>query len=119
MLILRFEKSGRFVIFLTRFLSFWTEKCRYRIYRKTGPTKSTVLGPGPPPWEKVKIYRFLTNFIDFGVFNRAGKTVTKIGIYSKPPLKSENYGFFINLRPNFIPDTIFLKILMLNHGSIN
>jgi hypothetical protein len=53
-----------------------------------------VLGPGPPPWEKDEIYRFLLNFIDFGVFNRAGKTVSKIGIYSKPPLKSEIYWHF-------------------------
>jgi hypothetical protein len=30
-----------------------------------------------------------------GAFNRAGKTVTKIGIYSKPPLKSEFYSHFI------------------------
>jgi hypothetical protein len=34
-------------------------------------------------------------FIDFGVFNRAGKTVSKIGIYALPPLKSEIYGVFI------------------------
>jgi hypothetical protein len=32
------------------------------IYGKTGPTKSTVLGPGPPPGIFIKfigIYRFL------------------------------------------------------------
>jgi hypothetical protein len=68
------------------------------IYRKTGPTKSTVLGPGPPPGENYKIYRFLTIFIDFGVFNRAGKTVSKIGIYSKPPPKSEIYVVFLIIR---------------------
>jgi hypothetical protein len=50
------EKSGRFVIFLPRFLTFGTENDCYRIYRKTGPTKSTVLGPGPPPWENDEIY---------------------------------------------------------------
>jgi hypothetical protein len=72
----RHGKSRRFVIFLPRFLTFGTENDCYRIYRKTGPTKSTVLGPGPPPWEIIEIYRFLTIFIDFGVFNRAGKTVS-------------------------------------------
>jgi hypothetical protein len=57
------------------------------IYRKTGPTKSTVLGPGPPPGEIHKIYRNLSIFHVLGAFNRAGKTVTKVGIYSKPPQK--------------------------------
>jgi hypothetical protein len=77
-----------------------SQKWGYRIYRKTGPTKSTVLGPGPPPWENDENYRFLLFFIDFGAFNRAGKSVTKIGIYSKPPPKSEIYSAFINSRPN-------------------
>jgi hypothetical protein len=58
---LRFEKSGRFVIFLTRFSSFSVQKCPIGIYRKTGPTKSTVLGPGPPPGKMMK-------FIDFSCF---------------------------------------------------
>jgi hypothetical protein len=56
-----------------------------------------VLGPGPPPWRKHEIYRKLLIFIDFGAFNRAGKSVTKIGIYSKPPPKSGIYGDFIIL----------------------
>jgi hypothetical protein len=77
------------------------------IYRKTGPTKSTVLGPGPPPWENDEIYRFFMFFIDFGVFNRAGKSVTKIGIYSKPPPKRSFYRVFINSRPNFTVEPFF------------
>jgi hypothetical protein len=88
------EKSGRFVIFLVEFYRFWTEKCSIGIYRKTGPTKSTVLGPGPPPWRKHEIYRILAIFYDFGAFNRAGKSVSKIGIYALPPLKREIYGIF-------------------------
>jgi hypothetical protein len=88
-------KSRRFVIFWPRFLTFWTEKWAIRIYRKTGPTKSTVLGPRPPPWEFHKIYWFFTFFTVLGAFNRAGKTVTKIGIYSKPPPKSRFYSIFI------------------------
>jgi hypothetical protein len=88
------EKSRRFGVFLDRFLSFWIVLGRYRIYRKTGPTKSTVLGPGPPPWEFIENYRNLSIFSDFGVFNRAGKTVSKIGIYALPPSKREIYGVF-------------------------
>jgi hypothetical protein len=78
-----------------------------RIYRKTAPTKSTVLGPGPPPWENDEIYRFLCIFIDFGVFNRAGKTVSKIGIYALPPSKSEIYSVFLKFATQFRPVTIF------------
>jgi hypothetical protein len=89
------EKSRRFAFFWGRFLSILTEKWSIRIYRKTGPTKSTVLGARPPPWRKYKFYRFLPFFSDFGVFNTAGKTVSKIGIYSKPPPKSEIYDVFI------------------------
>jgi hypothetical protein len=88
------KKNRRFVIFSVRFWRFWVEKSPIRIYRKTAPTKSTVLGPRPPPWRKHKIYRFLALFHDFGAFNRAGKTVSKIGIYALPPLKSEFFGVF-------------------------
>jgi hypothetical protein len=56
------EKSRRFAFFWGRFLSFWTENVAIGIYRKTGPTKSTVLGPRPPPGIFVifiGFYRFL------------------------------------------------------------
>jgi hypothetical protein len=81
------KKNRRFVIFSVTFYRLLSLFEPIGIYRKTGPTKSTVLGPRPPPWEIHKIYRFLSIFHVFGVFNRAGKTVTKIGIYSKPPPK--------------------------------
>jgi hypothetical protein len=45
----------------------------------------------------VKIYRKLWFFNDFGAFNRAGKTVTKIGIYSKPPPKRWIYSVFYKI----------------------
>jgi hypothetical protein len=79
------EKNRRFVIFWTRFLSFLSILGPIRIYRKTGPTKSTVLGPRPPPWGNSKFYRFLCFFTVLGAFNRAGKTVSQIGIYARPP----------------------------------
>jgi hypothetical protein len=56
------RKSRRFVIFLVTFFTFWTGFGAIGIYRKTGPTKSTVLGPGPPPENFIKFidfYRFL------------------------------------------------------------
>jgi hypothetical protein len=58
-----FEKSGRFVIFWTPFLSFLSLLGPIAIYRKTAPTKSTVLGPDPPPGNFNKFngfYRFFT-----------------------------------------------------------
>jgi hypothetical protein len=61
------------------------------IYRITGPKNSTVLGPRPPPWENYKFYRFLCFFTVLGAFNRAGKTVSKIGIYALPPQKRRFY----------------------------
>jgi hypothetical protein len=95
------EKSGRFEIFLVDFCLYGVEKWPIRIYRKTGPTKSTVLGPRPPPWRKHDFYRFLVKFHDFGAFNRAGKTVSKIGIYSKPPPKKRIYSIFISWGSTF------------------
>jgi hypothetical protein len=55
---------------------------------KNSPHKKHCAWGRPPPLAKVQIYRFLAIFYDFWAFNRAGKTVTKIGIYSKPPPKS-------------------------------
>jgi hypothetical protein len=57
------------------------------------------LGPDPPPWEFIEFYWFLTIFTENGVFNRAGKTVSKIGIYALPPLTS---GFYSKIIENSI-----------------
>jgi hypothetical protein len=53
---MRIGKSRRFVKIWVTFLPILSENWLIGIYRKTGPTKSTVLGPGPPPWEKYEIY---------------------------------------------------------------
>jgi hypothetical protein len=66
----------------------------YGFIEKQAPQKALCLGPDPPPWRKVEIYRKFMIFIDFGAFNRAGKSVSKIGIYALPPLKSEFYANF-------------------------
>jgi hypothetical protein len=109
------KKNRRFVIFWCRFWSNLSEKWAIRIYRKTGPTKSTVLGPGPPPWENHKIYRNLPFFIDFGVFNRAGKSVSKIGIYALPPWKVNFMAFFNYSRLNLTVEPFF-KNIFINDG---
>jgi hypothetical protein len=87
------------VIFWTPFSTFLIDFDAIGIYRKTAPTKSTVLGARPPPWENYKFYRFFVIFTVLGAFNRAGKTVTKIGIYSKPPPKMIIYSDFIVCDP--------------------
>jgi hypothetical protein len=45
-------------------------------------------------------------FIVFGVFNTAGKSVSKIGIYALPPLKSEIYSDLLIFGVNFIPTAL-------------
>jgi hypothetical protein len=80
---------------------FFGPKLTYTDLSKNRPHKKHCAWAPTPPWRKVEIYWFFTIFIDFGVFNRAGKTVSKIGIYALPPLKMDFYGCFINSRPNF------------------
>jgi hypothetical protein len=87
----------------------------YGFIEKQAPQKALCLGPDPPPWEKYKIYRKLPIFTVLGAFNRAGKSVTKIGIYSKPPPKSDIYSDFNNLRPNF---NARLNLSLPRHGIV-
>jgi hypothetical protein len=59
---LGYKKNRRFVIFRAPFLTILSKMAPIRIYRKTGPTKSTVLGPRPPPeilLKFIEFYRFL------------------------------------------------------------
>jgi hypothetical protein len=55
----------------------------------------------------------MTFFIVFGVFNRAGKSGSKIGIYALPPSKSEIYRFLLKLGLKFVPYTTFFKIYII------
>jgi hypothetical protein len=100
---------------------------------KQPPQKALCLGPDPPPIDFNEIYRNLSIFHVFRAFNRAGKTVTKVGIYSKPPPKSgqkvnfiengRNLSIFLiyrdaidqenNSRPNFTPHHFFKKYIMI------
>jgi hypothetical protein len=73
--------------FWSNFDDFWLHKCLLGFIEKQAPQKALCLGPDPPPWREVEIYRFLTFFYDFGAFNIAVKSGSKIGIYALPPQK--------------------------------
>jgi hypothetical protein len=79
------------------FCLFCPKTSLYGFIEKQAPQKALCLGPDPPPWRKHEIYRKNTIFNDFGAFNRAGKSVSKIGIYALPPLKSEIYSKIIDI----------------------
>jgi hypothetical protein len=85
--ILGLKKNRRFVIFRVTFYRFWPLLGAIRIYRKTAPTKSTVLGPGPPPWDFYKFYRFLRFFTFFGPSIEPEKVSVKSASTPYPPWK--------------------------------
>jgi hypothetical protein len=99
---LALKKVDGSVFFWSDFDNFSSYKCLLGFIEKQAPQKALCLGPDPPPWRKVDFSIKLSIFNDFRAFNRAGKTVTKIGIYSKPPSKSEIYWYFNNSRPNLV-----------------
>jgi hypothetical protein len=68
---------------------------------KQPPQKALCLGPDPPLRFSIKFIEII-DFYRFWAFNRAGKTVTKVGIYALPPLGGpqkvtffENYRYFM------------------------
>jgi hypothetical protein len=101
----RIEKNRRFVKIWVTFYRFWPLLELIGIYRKTGPTKSTVLGPGPPPGNFYKIYRFLPIFRNFGPSIEPEKPSVKSASTPYPPRKV-----------NFIA---YLSKFITNHGSGN
>jgi hypothetical protein len=101
-----YKKSRRFVIFSVGFYRFWTKKWAIGIYRKTGPTKSTVLGPGPPPPGKfIKFIDFYRFFGFWGPSREPEKASAKSASTPYPP-KMIILCVFINSRPNFVAITI-------------
>jgi hypothetical protein len=88
-------KKSTVRVFFGPIFVFLCRKVTYRDLSKNRPHKKHCAWARTPPWENDEIYRKLCFFNDFGVFNRAGKTVSKIGIYALPPLKSDFYGIFI------------------------
>jgi hypothetical protein len=96
------------------FWLFYPKWALYGFIEKRPPQKALCLGPDPPPWRKHDFYRNLLIFNVFGAFNRAGKSVSKIGIYALPPPESEIYGDFINYRVNCCRYTVFLKYFIIN-----
>jgi hypothetical protein len=70
---------------------------------KNRPHKKHCAWARTPPWEfywNLSIFAF---FSEKWACNTAGKTVTKVGIYALPPLKTDFYSAFNNSRLNFIP----------------
>jgi hypothetical protein len=102
------EKNRRFVIFLTRFLSFLIILVPIRIYRKTGPTKSTVLGPRPPPWDFNENYRNLPFLWILGPSIQPEKASAKSASTPYPPWK---VNFIANLLILIVRDPIYQHFL--------
>jgi hypothetical protein len=101
------EKNRRFVIFRVRFWRFLSKMVPIRIYRKTGPTKSTVLGPRPPPGENIKFIDFWPFLLILGSSIEPEKASVKSASTPYPPWKVNFIGISNNLLPNFVPHTIF------------
>jgi hypothetical protein len=102
-----FEKSGRFVIFWTRFLSFLSILAPIEIYRKTGPTKSTVLGPRPPPGKFIKFIDFSAFLMILGPSIEPEKPSVKSASTANPPQKVKFMGIFNISRPNLAVTPFF------------
>jgi hypothetical protein len=62
---------------------------------KQPPQKALCLGGDPPLGFSIKFIEFM-GFFGFWAFNTAGKSVTKVGIYSQPPLESGQKWKFID-----------------------
>jgi hypothetical protein len=90
----RNEKNRRFVIFRTTFLRFLSILVPIRIYRKTGPTKSTVLGPRPPPGENIKFIDFSWFLTILGPSIEPEKGEVKSASTPYPPWKVNFIGIF-------------------------
>jgi hypothetical protein len=109
--------------FLDHFFDFFIQNGPYTDLSKNGPHKKHCAWAPTPPWRKVEIYWILSIFSYFGAFNRAGKTVSKIGIYALPPSKIDFYGQFIKIlapEPFFIKfyniyTQLVFKMFILNH----
>jgi hypothetical protein len=110
---LRLKKVDGSRFFWSNFVRFWVYRTPLGFIEKQAPQKALCLGPDPPPWEFIEKSRFLLIFTENRAFNRAGKTVSKIGIYALPPLKSEIYRLLNNSRPNLSDECVFGIVLEL------
>jgi hypothetical protein len=89
--------------FSTPIFDFLVRKLSYTDLWKNSPHKKPCAWARTPPWEFYEILSIFTEFSEKWAFNTAGKSVSKIGIYALPPLKSDFYSAFNNSRPNFVP----------------
>jgi hypothetical protein len=105
------------VIFWPPFWSFLTILVPIRIYRKTGPTKSTVLGPGPPPWDFYKFYRILGFFWKNGPSIEPEKASVKSASTPYPPPKVKFMTFLLIRDPILVPIPFFKIFYVDQLGS--
>jgi hypothetical protein len=118
------KKSRRFVIFSVAFWRILVQKWSIGIYRKTGPTKSTVLGPRPPPPGKsinfIDFYRFFT-FLGSSI--EPEKPSPKSASTANPPQNDHFIRIFNLSRPNFVPIPFIwslpISILWIYRSFIN
>jgi hypothetical protein len=83
------EKNRRFVFFRVTFLRFLSILGSIRIYRKTGPTKSTVLGPRPPPGNSINFVDFCRFLLILGSSREPEKPSAKSASTPYPPYKEK------------------------------
>jgi hypothetical protein len=113
------EKSRRFGVFLVHFYHFLSLLDSIAIYRKTGPTKSTVLGPGPPPGNFYKIIENYRFFTIFGPSIEPEKRSLKSASTANPPPKTSFYSISYKFATQFRLSTVFLLKLYLYHWDFN
>jgi hypothetical protein len=83
--------------FLTPIYRKMTKKCFIGIYGKTAPTKSTVLGAGPPPGNFNKFIGFYEFFAFLGLqYSRKNRHQSR-HLQPTPPRKCSKSGFFRKL----------------------
>jgi hypothetical protein len=102
--ILGLKKNRRFVIFRVHFLPILSLLGPIAIYRKTGPTKSTVLGPDPPPGIFYKFIDFYWIFTILGPSIEPEKPSVKSASTPYPPSKVnfiDNLSIFYNFATQF------------------
>jgi hypothetical protein len=92
------------VIFRVTFLRFLSVLGSIRIYRKSGPTKSTVLGPRPPPGKFINFIEKMGFLWFWGPSIEPEKRSLKSASTANPPQKVTFIAFLSKLGSEIIND---------------